>query len=555
VLTELRIRNVAIIESVTLALTPGFNVLTGETGAGKSIVVEALGLLFGERASSDLVRTGAEKAAVEGVFDLHDLAAVAALLDERGIEVEQGIAVFKREVAASGRSRAWINGTPVTTGVLSEVGARLVNIHGQHETRGLVDADSQRVLLDAFAGAQAQAAAVAGAWDELDATRAELAELTARKAAAEKRADYLRHVAREIGDARLQPGEDARLDEEFRRLSNVGDLRLHVEQLRQAVEDEELGAVHALSVAQRALGLAVRLDPSLDRLREMIDAADVQLQELAREVAHYEQSLDVDPQRLAEVERRRDMVFRLIRKHGGSVESTLAVFRDTEEELALVDGAAVDLGRLAQRAAAAREALQTSATALTHERKRAARSLAKQVDAVLPQLGMPDGHLSVRLVPRPEIARTGAEDVEFAVALNVGHDARPLSRVASGGELSRVMLALKTVLARLDGVPTLVFDEVDAGIGGAVALQVGDTMRRVAAAHQVLAITHLPQIASRAHRQVVVAKGAKGGVTTADIAAVDGEARVREIARMLGGDAESTRGRAHARELLEGARA
>ncbi len=285
----------------------------------------------------------------------------------------------------------------------------------------------------------------------------------------------------------------------------------------------------------------------------MLDGAFVQLEELAREVRDYDGRLDADPARLVELERRRDLVFRLTRKYGGSVERALDVLRESRSELDLVDTAGLDLGALAQRESELARALAREAGALGEARVRAARALERAVDAVFPDLGLADGHLTVVLTPRAEIGRSGGEEVEYRVALNAGLEARALARVASGGELARVMLALKTILARLDGVPTLIFDEVDAGIGGRVGLCVGDTMRRVAGDHQVLAITHLPQIAARAHHHIVVSKGARGGVTTADLCVVDGEARVAEVARMLGGDPESDTSRAHARELLESA--
>ncbi len=552
-LTELRIRNVAILESVALPLRPGFNVLSGETGAGKSIIVEALGLLLGERGSADLVRVGADKASVEGVFDASSRADVLRSLDERGVEVEDGLVVLRREIASGGRSRAWINGTTVTTGVLAEIGRALVNIHGQHESQTLLNPDVQRAVLDAFGGATAQAARVAQAFDAVADVRGQVASLATRRAAAEKRADYLRHVVKELDEAKLVIGEEARLEEEVRRLSHVAELRVHAAHLREAVDGDEESALRLLGTAQRALGAAARLDPALARLQEMLDAAFVQLEELAREVGDYDAQLDTDPGRLVELERRRDVVFRLTRKYGGSVESALETLREARAELDLVDTAGLDLGVLAQREVQLAATLAREAQALSQSRATAARALERAVDAVFPDLGLADGRLTVALSPRAEVGRSGGEEVEYRVALNVGLEARALARVASGGELARVMLALKTILARLDGVPTLVFDEVDAGIGGRVGLCVGDTMRRVAESHQVLAITHLPQIAARAHHHIVVSKGAKGGVTTADLRVVDGEARVMEIARMLGGDPESDASRAHARELLESA--
>ena len=554
-LTELRIKNFAIIESLTLPLAPGFNVLSGETGAGKSIIVGALGLLLGERASADLIRTGTDRATVEGVFDAADRADVAALLDERGIDAEESTVVLRREIAATGRARAWVNGTTVTASVLAEVGRQLVNLHGQHEAQTLLDGESQRRILDAFGGATEQAAAVREAHATLAAVRREIAELSARRADAERRADYLRHVAKEIDDARLEEGEDARLEDEGRRLEHAGELQTLAEGMAAALDGEEDAALQRLGAVQRSLAAIQKIDPSLERLQELFDNAFYTLQELSRELEEYAAGVELDPERLAEVQRRRDLIFRLTKKYGGTLGEVLATGRAARAELDLVDSAEFDLRQLEAREGAARERLAAEASRLSALRAAAAERLGSAVDEVLPDLGMPDGHFVATLVPRDEVAATGAEDVEFRVALNVGHDARPLARVASGGELSRVMLALKTILARLDRVPTLVFDEVDAGIGGRVGLQVGETMRRVAAHHQVFAISHLPQLAARAHHHILVTKGSRGGVTTADCLVLEGDARVGEIARMLGGDPESQVSRAHARELLESAAA
>ena len=554
-LTELRIRNFAIIEQLTLPLARGFNVLTGETGAGKSIIVGALGFLLGERTSTDVVRTGADRAVVEGTFDVADRPELVTLLDERGIDVEEQTVVLKREVAAAGRARAWVNGTPVTAAVLSEIGRLLVNVHGQHEAQTLLDPDAQRVILDAFAGATVQASAVRSAHVSLAATRAEIADLSRRKADAERRADYLRHVVREIEDAKLAEGEDVRLEEEARRLEHAEELRSLAQGAYEAIEGDDESVLSRLGQMQRALASILRIDPARARLQELYDAGFYAFEELARELEEYEGSIDLDPARLEEVRRRRDLVFRLVKKYGGSVADVIQTGATSRGELDLVDSAGLDLRALESRERAAADQLRTAAADLTALRSAAASQLARAVDEVLPSLGMPDGHFAAILQPVHEIGSNGAETVEFRVALNVGHDARPLSRVASGGELSRVMLALKTILARLDAVPTLIFDEVDAGIGGKVGLQIGDTMRRVAAHHQVFAITHLPQIAARAHHHILVAKGARGGVTTADVTVMESDRRVTEIARMLGGDPESEISRAHAAELLETASA
>lgn len=549
-LIELRIRNFAIIESLTLPLAPGFNVLSGETGAGKSIIVGALGLLLGERASADLVRTGADRASVEGVFEVAPEHPLLHLLDERGVEVDDGLLVLRREIASSGRARAWVNGSTVTVGVLAEIGRQLVSLHGQHEAQSLLDAESQRRILDAFGDADAAVADVRDAHARLTGVRRQIVELAHRRDAAERRADYLRHVVREIDEARLVEGEDGRLEEEARRLEHAEELRATSSSAVLLLQDGDEGVLARLSQLQRALAAVRRIDPALDRLQELFDTGYYAVEELGRELEDYAATIDLDPSRLAQVQRRRELLFGLTKKYGPSLADVMETGRQSRGELDLIDSAELDLRQLQAVQTSASERLIEASAALTALRASAAQRLASSVDELLPQLGMPDGHLSVALVPVVDIGPNGAEDVEFRIALNVGHEARLLGRVASGGELSRVMLALKTILARLDAVPTLVFDEVDAGIGGRVGLQVGDTMRRVAEHHQLFAISHLPQLAARAHHHILVAKGARGGVTTADVSVLDGDARVYELARMLGGDAESEVSRAHARELL-----
>ena len=550
-LTELRIRNFAIIESLSLPLGPGFNVLSGETGAGKSIIVGALGLLLGERGAADLVRTGSDRATVEGVFDTGDRAGLREMLDERGIEMDDALVVLKREVSAGGRTRAWINGSPVTAGVLAEVGRALVDLHGQHEAQSLLAPDAQRAVLDAFAEATKEVALVRERHDRLGQIRREIADITTRRADAEKRADYLRHVSREIEEAKLREGEDVQLEDEARRLENAAEIRETSQALGALLDDEEDGVLGRLSQAGKLLHQLQRFDPTLARLQESYDAGFYAFESLSRELADYAATVDLDPARLDEVRRRRDLLFRLTKKYGPTVADVIATGQSARKELDLLDTAGLDIRGLQQREQQSMRELEEAAGALTKKRAAAAKRLVAAVDAIFPEVGMPDGHLVAQLTPVSPIAATGAEDVEFRVALNVGHDMRPLARVASGGELSRVMLALKTILARQDHVPTLVFDEVDAGIGGKVGSQVGDLLRRVADSHQVFAITHLPQIAARGHRHILVTKGARAGVTTADVTLLGDDARVTEVARMLGGDPESATSQAHAAELLQ----
>ncbi len=553
-LIELRIRNVAIIDNVVLAIAPGFNVLSGETGAGKSIIVGALGLLLGERGHGDTVRAGQERASVEGVFDVAgEGGATLRLLEERGIEVDGTQVVLRRELTAGGRSRAWVNGSTVTASQLAEIGSRLVDLHGQHESQALLIPEAQLAILDGYAGCTTLAQRVKAAHADLQRIASERRSLTERRAEAERRSDYLRHVVREIEDAKPLAGEDLRIEEEERRLAHVQDLRKLAASAGEALDGEEEAILARLSAVRKSLSSAERMDPSLSRLGELVGGAMDSLSEASRELRDYEANLDADPERLSRLEKRRDVLYRLTSKYGGSIQGVLETLRASRSELDLVDTASIDLSALADQESKGRATLAAVAGELSASRKKGAAGLSRDVSKSLPKLGMDDGRFDVALSPISEIGPSGAEIVEFRVTLNVGHDSRPLARVASGGELSRVMLALKGVLAQLDHTPTLVFDEVDAGIGGRVALQVGDAMRELTAHHQVLAITHLAQIAARAHRQVVVRKDARGGVTTADLATVDGSERVEEIARMLGGDPASETSRAHARELLQSA--
>jgi DNA repair protein RecN (Recombination protein N) len=547
-LTELRVRDLATIADVTLHLGPGLNVLTGETGAGKSMLVDALALLLGERAASGSVRPGAGKAIIEGAFEGID-GPTRRAIEALGLDVEDGRVVVRREVSAEGRSRAWVNGSPTTAAVLAQLGALLVDLHGQHETQSLLHADAQRDILDSFAHAEAERAAVAEAHRAVAALRTEEAALASRRDEVRRRADYLRHVVGEIDRAKLRPNEDAALQVEARRLSQAGALAEQAQRIADALEGDGGNALAALAAADRALGGLEKVDPACAAWREMLDAAYANLSELARLAATYAEEVAEDPGRLAEVEQRRDLIFRLSQKYGATVEAVLATREQSAAELDLLDTADVDLKALAARRGAAESALAAAAASLSARRRDAADRLAPAVNRLLPQLGLAGGKLSVTLGALSEPTALGQESVVFDVRLNLGLEAKPLARVASGGELSRLMLALKVVLVRHDAIATLVFDEVDQGIGGEVGAQVGAALAEVAERHQVLVITHLPQIAARGDQHLVVSKEARGGIATSDVQATHGEDRVAEIARMLG-DTEGEAARRHAQALL-----
>jgi DNA repair protein RecN (Recombination protein N) len=548
VIAELRVRDLATIADVTLPLGPGLNVLTGETGAGKSMLVDALALLLGERADSTSVRRGAGRTVVEGAFESLDPKARREI-DALGLDLDDGRLVIRREISTEGRSRAWVNGSPTTAGVLAQLGALLVDLHGQHETQSLLHADAQRNILDAFGQADADRVAVAEAYGALADLRSQEAELAARRDEVRRRADYLRHVVEEIDRAKLRPGEDSALELEARRLSQAGALVEHARRIAEALDGDDGAALRGVAAADRALGALEKADPSVAAWRELLDAAYANLGELARVAGDYAETVQEDPARLAEVERRRDVIFRLTQKHGASIEAVLEARRAADEELDLLDTADTDLRALGARRVAAEVALATAADGLTAKRRQAADQLARAVSRLLPELGLPGGKLGVDLVPLGEPSSQGQESVGFSVRLNVGLDPKPLAKVASGGELSRLMLALKVVLARHDAIPTLVFDEVDQGIGGEVGGQVGDALAEVASRHQVLVITHLPQIAARADRHLVVAKAPRGGIATSEVTPIHGEDRIVELARMMG-DAEGREARRHAQALL-----
>jgi DNA repair protein RecN (Recombination protein N) len=549
VISELRVRNLATIEDVSLPLGPGLNVLTGETGAGKSMLVDALGLLLGGRADAGAIRPGGGKAVVEGVFE--ELAPdTRSAIESLGLDVEENRVVIRREVSSEGRSRAWINGSPTTAGVLADVGQLLVDLHGQDEARSLRRPETQRDLLDAFGEAGPERSGLGGAVAALRELREREQRLMARRDEALRRSDYLRHVVEEIDRARLLAGEDESLSQEARRLGGVEELSRAAHEFLEAIEGEPDGAGSRIAQADRALGRLERTDPATAEWRELLDQVYASLAELARLARAYADSLEDDPARLAQVESRRDLIHRLKQKHGATLEAVIEARRLAAGELELLDTADLDLRQLAVQRASGEAAVRAAAESLTAKRTAAAERLARGVNRWLPKLGLAGGRIAIGLDPLPEPTAMGAETVQLRAQLNPGMEERPLARVASGGELSRLMLAIRTVLARHDRMPTLVFDEVDQGIGGEIGSRVAEALAEVAGRHQVLVITHLPQIAAKADRHLVVAKRAKAGKATSEVSVIHGEDRVGELARMLGApDAETAR--RHAVEMLK----
>ncbi len=487
------------------------------------------------------------RAIVEGAFDVED-ATLRRRLEAEGLDADDRL-VIRREIGVDGRSRAWVNGSPTTMGVLGRLGRMLVDLHGQHETESLLHADAQREILDAFAGAQGERAALFEAHAALQALKEEEAALMAQRDETRKRADYLRHVVKEIDAVRLQSGEEEALDAEARRLGHATTLGEQARRLAELLDGDGDGIVPRLGQADRLLSALEKIDTELTGWRDLLDSAYAQAGELARLAGGYADGVQEDPARLADVERRRDLIYRLKQKHGATLEEITAVRDQAARDLDLLDTADLDLRQLAARRVAADAATAAAAEALSARRRDGAGRLARAVSRLLPSLGLPGGKFDVELAPLPQVGASGQESISFIVRLNAGLDPRPLARAASGGELSRLMLALKVVLARHDAVPVLVFDEVDQGIGGEIGAKVGDALAQVAERRQVLVITHLPQIAARAEQHLVVSKVARGGVATSDVQRIHGEDRVTELARMLG-DADAATARQHAAAML-----
>lgn len=549
-LVELRIRDFAVIRDLSLELGPGLNTLTGETGAGKSILVGALSLLLGERASSESVRTGADRAVVEALFDLSDHLRLRARLDDLGLPSEEEILLLRREVQAEGRNRAWINGSPTTAGVVGEFGKALVDLHGQHEHQTLLHAPEQQAILDDFAGVGGIAGEVGRLYAEVAEHRGRRREQESRLRELESRADFLRFQLGEIREARIQVGEDEEVEAELKRLDHAGELARDADAVHGLLYGEEGSASELLARVRQLLRGLADVDPSLAETRDRMEDLYHQVTEAGRTLGDYAAAVEMDPARAEELRRRLDLLFRLKRKYGPSLDDVIVTRERLEAELAELEGSEVEMDQLDAEIETLEADLASRADELGRARREAAGRLASQVETLLPELGLPGAIFQVTLEPLDEIGSHGAERVRFEASLNPGFEPRALARIASGGELSRVMLALKSILARVDRVPTLVFDEIDAGIGGTVANAVSSKLEEVAEHHQVLVITHLPQLASRGRLHLRVEKGTREGVAATTVVRLDGEERVREIARMLGGDPESETSRDHARELL-----
>jgi DNA repair protein RecN (Recombination protein N) len=556
VLSLLRISGFALIEELELPFGPGLTVITGETGAGKSILVEALGLLRGGRASADAIRTGADEARVEALLDLPGQAPARARLLADGRELPPGEPLLVRRTitrGGQGRARVHLAGSLATASDLTATVGPLIDIASQHDQQSLTDPDSQLAILDAFAETQALRSEMAAAYAAATAAAAALASFSADARARAEREDLLRFQLGELEAARPVAGEDEALAAERERLRGAERFFAATAGAEETLYAGDGAVGERVAAVLRDLGPLAALDPTLAPLVERLGDAAAAIEDVARELGHYARGVRSDPARLAEVEERLFLLQRLCRKHGGTV-ADLATKRETLSA-ALADVGSYEDGVATRQAAvdAAGARTRTAAAALTAARQRAATSLEKKVNATLRELGFPSARLPIALEPR-ELGPTGTDRVRFLFAPNPGEEARPLAKIASGGELSRVMLAVKQALARTDEVLTYVFDEVDAGIGGGTAEVIGRKLKRLASERQVIVITHLPQVAAFADAHVRVAKTAARGKTRVAIEPLADSERSAEIARMLAGATPSAQATAHAAEMLRNAR-
>jgi DNA repair protein RecN (Recombination protein N) len=567
-LEEIRISSLGVIEESVLELGPGFTAITGETGAGKTMVVTALGLLLGGRADSGAVRTGARAARVEGLLHVDGPWAdrLERRVDEVGGEVEDGALVVARQISAEGRSRAFAGGASVPVSALSELVDPLVAVHGQSDQHRLLQPAAQREALDRFGGAKVLRLRerYTATYQQLRDVERELADVVATARERAREADLLRFGLEEVEAVAPQAGEDVHLAAEEARLGFADTLRGAAVQAREMLSAEDGGpdALGAVSGARKLLDGVREHDAEAAALADRLAEVSYLLSDVAADVSSYAAGLDTDPARLAAVSERRAALTTLTRKYGETIDEVLAWAEAGARRLLELDGTDERIEELRERRTSLRADLATRGLELSTARGRAAERLGKIVTAELAALAMPHARVSVALTRHddPEglevdgrtvrYTATGLDDVELLLAANRGAEARPLGKGASGGELSRVMLAVEVALAETNPVPTFVFDEVDAGVGGKAAVEVGRRLAQLARHAQVVVVTHLPQVAAFADRHVVVVKSHDGTVTTSGLTSLDDEGRVRELSRMLAGLEDSETALAHAEELL-----
>lgn len=556
-ITELRITNFAVVEQLSLTLDRGFTVLTGETGAGKSLLIDAIALLVGGRASSDHIRFGEDEAALEAAFHIPSDHPLRKRLCTQGIlEPQDSHLIIRRIITRSGRNRVYINGAMSPVHLLEEFGGTLVDVHGQHEQQSLLSSATQLDVLDAFGRLRDLREEYRAAYRDWTRSRQEREAIAARIQQTAHREDYLKFQRQELDDAAVRLGEEETLQSERRRLGSARRLSELASEACERLQADHEGILPNLALMKRALEELARIDPETEGAGRLAVEATVLLKEVADSIRRYTDRLDADPLRLTAIEDRLALIQRLKKKYGGTVEALMETHGRVSEELDRLQGSDAQLEEHDRRIRAHHATVTRVARQLSAKRTEAAKRMTKMVRQQLNALRMDRTRFLIQIVTREDEAAygdDGADRVEFLLSANVGDPLKPIGRIASGGELSRVMLALKSVLADADQVPVLIFDEIDTGVGGAVAAAIGKRLRALGQFHQVLCVTHLPQVASQAQHHWCVEKSQVNDRTVTTVRSVSGMGREQEIARMLAGETVTKKLRETAAELIAGA--
>ena len=557
-LTDLRIKNLALVNDLAIQFSPGYNSITGETGAGKSILIGALGLVLGERADRTLIRDGDDHCSVEAIIDVAGLGkAFHSHLEQNGIEpCEENQLFLKRSFSASGGNRQFVNGSPTTLNILASIGEWLVDIHGPHDHQSLLKTARQLEILDAYGGLEKQRSDFAALVDERAALASQKAELIVDEDAYARELDLLRFQVSEIESAQLKPDEEPELEQAFQRATHSARLAELAAEARQLIDDREPSVSQLTSELGRALQEMAGIDAGAESLLAEQSLLSGQLADLGTAVTDYAERLSLDPAQMKQVEERYNLVQTLKRKYGSTLAEVLAFGESAAKRLAALEGRDEELARLNEETAKLDEQIQTLGQALSAKRKAIAPKLVEEAEQQLNDLGFLQSRFDVEIIDPGElgqaqatVSRTGFDRIEFLFAPNPGEPFKPLKAIASSGEMARVMLALKTVLVSQDSIPVLVFDEVDSNIGGETAGVVGEKMKRIGARRQVLCITHLAPVAAAGHRHYLVSKEIVEGRTLTRVVQLDDTSRVEELTRMLGGGGAAAR--QHAEELLK----
>ena len=551
-LTHLQIKDLAIVASISMDIEDGMSALTGETGAGKSIFVDALGLALGDRTDNAMIRNGKERAEVTALFDTSQLPEVESWLCEHELD-DEGECILRRVLVRNGRSRCFINGRPTSIQLLQDLGQQLVDIHGQHAHQSLLRSAIQRQLLDTYGGFRTLADEVSNLYQAYHSHKSHLHNLAESAKDHNSRLDLLQFQANELNQLNLDPDELESLDRELHRLSHLDQLQMGCGAILNELYEGDDTLLTRLGSASAKLEQLQLLDPALEEQHGYIENALIQIQEGASGLRDYMLSLESDPGELAQVEKRLEMIHDLARKYRIRADELPARLNDINKELSALERADSELEILQQQLGEHRQHYMASATKLTKKRSQAAKRLTQTVSEAMQKLGMEGGRFTVALTPLADNAITGSglEQIEFLVSANPGQPEQPLAKVASGGELSRISLAIQVATAECAAIPTLIFDEVDVGIGGRVAEIVGQLLRQLGSSRQILCVTHLAQVAAQANHHIKFAKSASESGTKGGVTSLDQQQRIDEIARMLGGVDITQQTLAHAGEMLE----